>query len=287
VPDAALPAAVDALRPFRIRGVIPGQPLQATPVGGRPVWLGSTTLHGHPQAVAAHRAELEAALAPVARIAFPPPEAAADPAARAATLAALGLPGNPFLDSLLQRTDPLAAVVPSPAGLLAFLGGPEVQRPARPPASADPLDHDYGLAFAWVLCPALGREVRALLDLVRPLLAAHGCPPLLSLRFVTGRALLLVVRFAFDRKSAARRAAARAGHRAVVAAALAAGYPPARMGIDGMDLLDPAGDTFWQTVRRLKQCLDPAGVLAPGRYLPEAPPGAGRRAAAGPGAGAG
>ena len=269
--DAALGAAIDALRPFRIRRVIPGQPLQLTPAGERPVWLGTTTLQGHPQAVAAHRAELTAALAPVARVAFPGPEGAADPTARAATLAALGLPANPFFDGMLRRADPLGAPQWAPAGVLSWLGGEATQRPVAPPASSDPLDEGYGFYFVWLACPALGREARALLDLVRPILAAHSCPPLLGLRLVTGRALTLVMRIAFDRKRGERREAARACHRAVIAAALAAGYPPARVGIEGMALLDPAGDTFWRTVRRLKRCLDPDGILAPGRYLPPAP----------------
>ena len=38
--------------------------------------------------------------------------------------------------------------------------------------------------------------------------------------------------------------------------------------IDGMDPLDPMGDTYWQLVRRLKRCLDPDGILALGRCLP-------------------
>ncbi len=268
VPDEALEATIDALRPFRIRGVIPGQPLQLTPAGERSVWLGITTLQGHPQAVAAHRAELTAALAPAAKVAFPRPEETADPASRTATLAALGLPANPYFDNILRRTDPLAAPRMAPEGLLAWLGGPAVQHPTAPPSSTDPLDHDYGFYFAWPTCPALGREVRALLDLVRPILAAHGCPQLLALRFVTGRSITLVMRIAFDRKREDRRSAARACHHAIVDATLAAGYPPARMAIDGMDRLDPAGDTFWQLVRRLKRCLDPDGILAPGRYLP-------------------
>jgi 4-cresol dehydrogenase (hydroxylating) len=271
VPDEGIEAAIDALRPLRIRGVIPGQPLQLAPAGDRPVWLGITTLQGHPQAVAAHREELTAALAPAAKVAFPRPEEAADPAARAAILAALGLPANPFFDNILRRADPLGAPRMAPEGLLAWLGGPAVQQPTGPPTSSDPLDHDYGFYFAWPTCPALGREVRALLDLVRPILAAHDCPQLLALRFVTGRAINLVMRIAFDRKREDRRTAARACHRTIVETTLAAGYPPARMAIDGMDRLDPAGDTFWHLVRRLKRCLDPDGILAPGRYLPPAP----------------
>lgn len=270
LPDAALAAVIDVLRPFRIRGVIPGQPIQLTPAGERPVWLGTTTLSGHPRAVAVHREELMAALAPVARVAFPAP-GAADPDARAATLAALGLPANPFFDEMLRRADPLGAPQWAPAGVLSWLGGAATQRPAAPPASSDPLDEGYGFYFAWLACPALGREVRALLDLVRPILAAHGCPPLLGLRLVTGRALTLVMRIAYDHKRGERREAARACHRAILDAALAAGFPPTRVGIEGMALLDPAGDTFWRTVRRLKYCLDPDGILAPGRYLPPAP----------------
>jgi 4-cresol dehydrogenase (hydroxylating) len=67
---------------------------------------------------------------------------------------------------------------------------------------------------------------------------------------------------------AALPAAGRACHHAIVDATLAAGYPPARMAVDGMERLDPTGDSYWQLVRRLKRCLDPNGILALGRYLP-------------------
>jgi 4-cresol dehydrogenase (hydroxylating) len=35
-----------------------------------------------------------------------------------------------------------------------------------------------------------------------------------------------------------------------------------------MDRLDPAGDSYWRTVARIKAALDPEGILAPGRYQP-------------------
>jgi 4-cresol dehydrogenase (hydroxylating) len=37
-----------------------------------------------------------------------------------------------------------------------------------------------------------------------------------------------------------------------------------------MGRLDPAGDTYWRTVGAIKAALDPAGILAPGRYQPGA-----------------
>ena len=275
VPDTGLEFGVDLLRPFRIRGVLPVLNLYL--VSGRdgaPMWFGIVGVYGSAKAVAVQREELEAACAQPATIAFLSPMDAEDPAARRATLEALGLPSTPFFDELLRGSSGLLtgeAVEFPPDAVLTYLGGAAVQHPTGPPRSIDPLDHDYGFYFLWPTCPALGREVRALLDLVRRPLAAHGFPPLFALKFVNGRAIVLVMRIAFDRKLAERRAAARACYRAIVDATIAAGYPPARMGIDGMDRLDPAGDTYWQLVRRLKGCLDPEGILAPGRYLPPEP----------------
>ena len=264
--DDALEITLDALRPFRIRGVISGLPIFLT-LGGQ-IWFGIIILQGNATAVAAHREELEAALTPAARLVFPAPEVASDPAARAAALAGLGLPAIPFFDNVLRRRDPLAMPERSPQGMLEELGGSTVQHPTEPPTSTNPLDHNYGLYFLWITCPALGREMRHLLDIVGPLLIEYGFPPRATLRFVTGRSLLLNVRLVFDRKQEERCNAARTCFHTILDAALAAGYPPARMGIDGMDHLDPDGSTYWQLVRRLKQELDPHQILAPRRYLP-------------------
>jgi 4-cresol dehydrogenase (hydroxylating) flavoprotein subunit len=171
---------------------------------------------------------------------------------------------------MLRRSDPLAPPAFTSDSVLAFVGGPPIQHASGPPASADPLENGYGFYFLWLTCPAVGREVRRLLDVVRPRLMKDGFPPLMSVQFSTGRMIVLVVRIAFSRAPAGQRAAARACHHAIVDASLAAGYPPARITIDGMDRLDPTGDTHWQVVRRLKDCLDPDGILAPGRYLPSA-----------------
>jgi 4-cresol dehydrogenase (hydroxylating) len=175
---------------------------------------------------------------------------------------------NPFFDDALRRGDPLAAPDLSPQAILMYMGGPNVQKLAEPPTSTDPLDHNYGLYFFWITCPALGREVRQLLDIVRPLLLAHGFPPLITLRFVTGRSIVLIGRLVFDRKQAERCNVARTCYHAILDATIAAGYPPARMGIDGMDHLESVGSAYWQIVGRLKKALDPQQILAPGRYVP-------------------
>ncbi len=47
-----------------------------------------------------------------------------------------------------------------------------------------------------------------------------------------------------------------------------AGYIPYRVGNQSMASLDPHGDVYWKTVARIKAALDPAGLIAPGRYQP-------------------
>ncbi len=269
--DAQLESVVDALRPLHIDGILSALNLYLLPrADGVPFWFGLATVRGSARIVAAYREEIEAALAGHAKkLVFGRVGDAKEPAARAATVEALGLP--PQFSGMLEVVERLfAGVTPqmSPELLLAWMGGPDVQHPTEPPTSMDPLDHNYGFYFFWAACPALGREARALLGIVGPLLSAHGFPPLFTLRFVNGRSLVLVVRIAFDRKLEDRRAAARACQQAILDATIAAGYPPARMSSDSMDRLDPVKSSYWQLVRRLKGLLDPQDVLAPGRYLP-------------------
>ena len=49
-------------------------------------------------------------------------------------------------------------------------------------------------------------------------------------------------------------------------ALLAAGYYPHRLGIQSMNLLPAPGDDSVAVMKRLKQAMDPSGILSPGRY---------------------
>jgi 4-cresol dehydrogenase (hydroxylating) len=44
------------------------------------------------------------------------------------------------------------------------------------------------------------------------------------------------------------------------------GYIPYRLGIQSMAGLVGGDDVFWDVVQKLKQALDPRGILSPGRY---------------------
>ncbi|MBX3275593.1 MAG: FAD-binding protein [Sandaracinaceae bacterium] len=268
--DEALPALIDALRPLRLRGVLPTNvhlfQLPPRSPGGSPTWAGNGAICGSAAAVAAHVAEVEAAVAALARFTLssrtPPGPALCD---------ALLLPDMPGLELLIDTSDRLVrgeALEMPPAALLAALGGPEVQRPTTPPTSSDPRDAGYGLVFSWQAVPAVGDDVRRLVALARERLAAHGCPPLMAVQFSTGRAATLVTRIVYDRKVEGRCAAALACQRALHDDALAEGFPPARMNLVGHDALATRGAAYWALVERLRHALDPDGILSPGRHTP-------------------
>lgn len=266
--DDALPALIDRLRPLRIRGVLPTNVhlfMLPIPGGGPVLWGANGALTGSPAAVAAHWAELEAAVADVATCG-----SSSMTPSFSALREHLGIPEFPFADALMATTEALVRSTPEPippAALLGMMGGPEVQRPVRAPETSDPRDADYGLIFCWQACAAVGHDVRQLVDLVRACMRARQIPPLMTIQFMTGRAVTLVTRITYDRKDPERRAAALDCQQAILEDALAAGFPPARTGLGEIERV--ANDTsFWQLVTRLGDALDPNHILSPGRHRP-------------------
>jgi hypothetical protein len=79
-----------------------------------------------------------------------------------------------------------------------------------------------------------------------------------------------VTRVAFDRTNPDDVRQAAVCREELHDACLSAGFPPARAAIDEMDRLDPFASPHWELVRRLKGMLDPAGAIAPERYVPPA-----------------
>ena len=72
----------------------------------------------------------------------------------------------------------------------------------------------------------------------------------------------------FDKNNAEQVARAKACYRALVRESIRQGMPPYRIGIDYMDEIQQSnGSAYGATLARIKDVLDPHGVVAPGRYL--------------------
>jgi 4-cresol dehydrogenase (hydroxylating) len=140
------------------------------------------------------------------------------------------------------------------------------KRTPPPPGQMDP-DRD-GCGVLWV-CPVLplqGALVAQLLPQLEALVLAHGFEPNLGMHVSDARCLLAYAAIMYDRNVPGEDARARACHDALFARLLSQGHYPFRLSLPAMSQLPPPADATGRLMDALKQVLDPALVLAPGRY---------------------
>jgi 4-cresol dehydrogenase (hydroxylating) len=143
--------------------------------------------------------------------------------------------------------------------------------PASFPDDLDPARDRCGLLWLSPVVPMTGAAVLDLLAVVEPIYREHGFHPLLTLSTVTDRALGAVMTIAYDRDDPAQPDRAQVCYDALWGALTARGYFSYRVGVQAMTRLGTGSEAFWDVVARLKGALDPAGVIAPGRYQPVRP----------------
>lgn len=130
-----------------------------------------------------------------------------------------------------------------------------------------PEDDGCGVLWACPLVPLAGDAVRRANEVVERIVLDHGFEPLFSWVIQHERVAYFIVLIIFDRDIPGQDEQAIACHDKVIEAAIANGWLPWRLGIQSMDDLPGGRDESDAILRRIKNALDPAGVLAPGRYL--------------------
>ena len=136
------------------------------------------------------------------------------------------------------------------------------------PEGADPARDHCGLLWVSPVLPMRGADLLAVHDLAQNVFWKHGFDLFATFSMINERALGGVLTVAYDKDEPEETARARACHDELFQRMLEAGYIPYRAGNHSMGRLDPEGDNYWRTVARIKAALDPAGILAPGRYEP-------------------
>jgi 4-cresol dehydrogenase (hydroxylating) len=153
-----------------------------------------------------------------------------------------------------------------------FLAGAYWRRraglPAAFPQQANPARDNCGMLWLSPVLPLRGADLLALHALAEPVFREHGFDLLVTFSMINERALGGVLTVAYDKDDPGEVARARACYERLFALVMAAGYIPYRVGLQSMAALDPHQDVYWKTVAAIKQALDPAGLLAPGRYEP-------------------
>ena len=135
------------------------------------------------------------------------------------------------------------------------------------PAETDPDRDGCGLLWCSPVMPSRGRDVMAVTDLATTLILSHGFEPQISISLASERMAIGIITISYDRELEGEDERAAACYRALTKELLARGYPPYRLNVSSMGLLDD-GPSYARMVHALKQALDPNGIMAPGRYEP-------------------
>jgi 4-cresol dehydrogenase (hydroxylating) len=134
-----------------------------------------------------------------------------------------------------------------------------------PPAAMDPDRDGCGLLWASPVAPAEGHQARKLTVLASDILLEHGFEPMISLTMITERSLACVVSIAFDRELPGEDERALTCYHDLIGRLASEGYYSYRLGLPAMAGEQPGA--YSDLLRDIKKMLDPAGILAPGRYV--------------------
>ena len=242
--------------------------LQLRAAAGVGAWTVSGALYGSKEQVAAARRAVRRALAPTrADIQFLD-ERKLDLAATAARLLGITGTGKRLAAKVALGRSLFEMNRGIPNGR--FLAGAYWRRrgglPPGFPADANPaLDH-CGMLWVSPVLPMRGEDLLRVHMLAAPIFRAHGFDLFVTFSMINERALGGVLTVAYDAEDPAEVDRARLCYRQVFDTMMKAGYIPYRVGLQSMADLDSGDDGYWRMVGRIKAALDPANVIAPGRY---------------------
>lgn len=229
-----------------------------------PPWTGFATLYGTHRVVAAAQKEMRTALSGIASsVMFVSPK-------RAATLNRVAhcVPGPlgqrlAGLTHMLRRSLELAAGRPNDMALaLAYWRNPRPQEGQQ----KDPARDGCGLLWYSPLVPMRPEGVRAYVDMVKQITHLHAMEPLITLTSLNGQLFDSTVPLLFDRNEPEAVTAAQACYKDLLVAGRLQGCFPYRVGVETMAHLATLQADSSAFTARLRQSIDPDGLMAPGRY---------------------
>lgn len=135
------------------------------------------------------------------------------------------------------------------------------------PAEPDPDRDGCGLLWAAPVAPLRGADAEKVRSIAEPLLLLHGFEPQISMTLITERTLACVISIAYDRDVEGEDGRALECYRALQAELAETGYYSYRIGLAGMNMFS-ADSSYGHFLRAIKTAVDPAEILAPGRYVP-------------------
>lgn len=125
-----------------------------------------------------------------------------------------------------------------------------------------------GLMWYAPLIPMNANKIRAFVHMIREIAPQHGIEPLITFTNLKHDCIDATVPIVFNNEDAESRRKAHACLHELVQTGLKRGYVPYRLNTEQQQSLIDEHSVFWSTARKIKNSLDPNGILSPGRYIP-------------------
>ena len=227
-------------------------------------WTGFGTLYGTQRVVAAARKEIKSALSGVAsRILFLSPQNALT-LSKVANLVpgAFGQRLGSTAETLAKGLELVSGRPNETALPLAYWRNPSSPKQAW----RDPSRDGCGLIWYAPLVPMRPASVRSYVNMVTRITQKYGIEPLITFTSLSDKLFDSTVPLIFDRSDSQAVLAATNCYESLLAEGRALGFFPYRVGVNTMDALSEmqAGSAAFHA--RLRNSLDPDGLISPGRY---------------------
>lgn len=123
-----------------------------------------------------------------------------------------------------------------------------------------------GLLWLGSVFPLQAEIVLRGLRVMHSTVSGFGFEPHVSVIFHTARSVILNLGIGYNRRESGSDKLANDCYDAVLSKLVAMGCYPYRLPVNKMNSLPPSDDAHDSVAQRIKDCLDPHGVIAPGRY---------------------
>src|SRR5262249_51212343 len=133
---------------------------------------------------------------------------------------------------------------------------------SMPRTNPDPAQDGIGLMWYSPLVPMIPKTVREVVEMMATVCRQHGFRSWPTFSTVAPGCFDGTLPLFFDRDSSSDIARATECYGALLERGKGLGILPYRVSVGQMDLIIDDEHPFWQVVARIKQALDPAGILA-------------------------
>lgn len=134
------------------------------------------------------------------------------------------------------------------------------------PEISDPDRDNCGLIWFAPIAPMTGHHIEEILGICRPLFEKYDFDFYAALLVQNARSMIVLMSIFFRKEDDLQTSKAKQLYAELNKTVSLAGFQQYRMGVNGMLELAETAPDFVQFLNKIKMCIDPAGILAPGKY---------------------